>query len=348
MLRFLVAGILVWALAGCDSFSKARPMMEEYLERLSRVLEVEQVERQPLPPADLLPRRRDRLLALPELELGLLDFLSLYGCELQLVVGEKTSVLGRVMQPVNRLRYEVRFIRAAEDCLPEIDDEELRESLVQAIKTKRDALPIAVWNATWGTEEIERLVTLSKGFYPVEKEAGATSDLSRDLDQLNRIVRALNNQQLDVSLDDLGAIHQRWQAEFKAGQLINSARLLIETLNAGTKTLQARLGERPLCLNGKPNNQSDIAQNFFFNIYIQRIQPYMSQVSRARDDLIVGLQQLAALQRPVMSASFQEWHQRYLSQRAEGSLWRDLDEAMARHTRHWQQLLGQCGLRPQA
>lgn len=348
MLRFLVAGLLVIALAGCDSFSEARPMMDEYLDRLSRVLEVERVEPRSLPTANSLPRRRERLLSLPELELGMLDFLSLYGCELQFVVGEKTSVLGRVMQPVNRLRYEVRFIQAAEECLPEMEEGELRQSLVQAIKTKREALPLSVWNATWGAGEIERLVTLTKGFYPVAAGADATSDLMRDLSQLNRIVRALNDRHLDVSLDDLGAIHQRWQAEFKAGQLINSARLLIETLNAGTRTLQGRLGDRPLCLNGKPNNQSDIVRNFFFSIYIEKIQPYMSQVSRARDDLIVGLQQLAALQRPVMPASFEEWYQRYLSQQAEGSLWRDLDQAMARHTRHWQQLLGQCGLRPRA
>lgn len=348
MLRPLVAGLALTALAGCDAFSEAEPMMDEYRQRLARVLEVKPVDVQPLPPADSIPRRRERLQALPELELGMLDFLSLYGCELQFVVGEKTSVLGRVMQPVNRLRYEVRFIRAAEDCLPEIEDEELHESLVQAIDTKREALPLAVWNATWGTEEIERLVTLSKGFYPVGESAGANSDLVRDLEQLNRMVQALGNQQLDVSLADLGAIHQRWQAEFRAGQLINSARLLIETLNAGTQTLQGRLGERPLCLNGKPNNQSAIVKNFFFNIYIGKIQPYMSRVSRGRDALIGGLERLAAQQRAVMPESFQRWYQRYLSEQSEGSLWRELDQAMARHTQHWQQLLGQCGLRPQA
>ncbi|MFP3442432.1 DUF3080 family protein, partial [Pantoea sp. SIMBA_133] len=81
------------------------------------------------PSASQLPRRRDRVLTMPELDMGMLDFLSLYGCELQYVVGEKNSVMGRVMQPLNRLRYEIRFIEAARDCLPDIEDEEFAEEL---------------------------------------------------------------------------------------------------------------------------------------------------------------------------------------------------------------------------
>ncbi|GHD53257.1 Protein of unknown function [Marinobacter persicus] len=348
MFRGLFVVMLAVWLSGCDNFTEAEPMMNEYLERLARVLEVEAVERPPLPTASPLPRRRERLQSLPELELGMLDFLSLYGCELQVVIGEKASVLGRVMQPVNRLRYEVRFIQAAEACLPEIDDTELHDDLRKAVTSKRESLAKAVWNATWGSEEIERLLTLSKGYYPVDYNAGSSADLVRDLRQLNGMVEQLASQQLEVSLADLGAIHQRWQAEFKAGQLINSARLLIATMNAGTRMLEVRIDERPLCLNGNPNNQSDIVQNFFFAIYIEKIQPYMSLVSRAHDTLIAELEQLAQQQAGVMPESFNDWYRRHLARDLEGSLWWELDRAMARHTRHWQKLLGQCGLRPQA
>jgi len=347
MVKRLLCGLFLVALAGCDSFSEADPMMKEYLDRLARVLEVEPVEIEALPAAVPMPRRRERTLALPELELGMLDFLSLYGCKLQYVVGEKTSVLGRVMQPINRLRYEVRFIRAGEDCLSEIDNEALHASVTEAVNSKQSSLPVAVWNATWGTEEIERLLTLTKGYYPVTENDGSVSDLVRDLEQLNRIVEQLANEQLQVSLSELGAIHQRWQAEFKAGQLINSARLLITTLEAGTELLQARLDERPLCFNGRPNNQSDIVQNFFFNIYIGKIQPYMSDVSRARGGLIGELGRLARQQVSVMPASFEPWAERYLWE-TPGSVWAELDVAMTSHTRQWQQLLEQCGLRPQA
>ncbi|MBE0485259.1 DUF3080 domain-containing protein [Marinobacter sp.] len=347
LLQWLVPGICALLLAGCNPFGDAEPMMEEYLERLGRVLDTPVVAiPNTLPDASTPPRRRERVLDMPDLELGMLDFMSLYGCELQYVVGERNSVMGRVMQPLNRLRYEIRFIRAAQDCLSQVEDEGLEQTLLGAIESKRASLPIAVWNATWGVEEVERLLTLSKGFYPVASESDVVSDLTRDLGQMNQAVSALAAQQLDVSLDDLGRIHQRWQAEFRAGQIINSARLLIASLNAGSDMIKTRLDERPLCLNSRPNNQSDIVRNFFFNIYIGEVQPYMSDVSRARDSLIVALAELADQQREVMPESFEHWYQRHLSDQSDISIWRQLDQAMMQHTRHWQELLGQCGMRP--
>ena len=325
----IVAPVLAMLLAGCDPFSDARPMMDEYVERVARVLETDP-EFSDIPSASQLPRRRDRVLPMPELEMGMLDFLSLYGCELQYVVGEKTSVMGRVMQPLNRLRYEIRFIEAARDCLPDIEDEEFAEELTGAIDSKLESLPIAIWNATWGVEEIEKLFTLAKGYYPVATESNPVSDLALDIDSLNAAVLRLYSEDLAVSLDFAGDVHQRWQAEFRAGQLINSALL------------------RPLCLNGQSNNQSDIVQNMFFSVYIEKIQPYMSAVNQGRAALIEPFERLAKVQKEVMPESFTAWYQRYLSQEAQSSLWRELDVAMMAHTRAWQELLGQCGLRPGA
>lgn len=345
---WLLPAVCTLNLLGCNPFSDAESLTDEYLERLARVLDTAAVPRAELPAGSIPPRRRERILALPELDLGMLDFLSLYGCELQYVVGERNSVMGKVMQPINQLRYEIRFIRAAEACLPEVDDEELTDALESAIESKRGSLPLAVWNATWGTEEVERQFTLSKGYYPVAETGNPASDLVRDLQQLNRQVEALLAQKLEISLENLGQIHQRWQADVLAGQTINSARLLISTLNAGTELLGTRLEGRPLCLNGQPNNQSEIVQNFFFSIYIGKIQPYMSDVSRARDSLIAGFEELARQQQAVMPESFTPWYQRHLAADTQNSLWQELDQAMMRHTRHWQDLLGQCGLRPGA
>lgn len=343
----IVAPVLAMLLAGCNPFSEARPMMDEYVERVARVLETDP-EFSDIPSASQLPRRRDRVLTMPELEMGMLDFLSLYGCELQYVVGEKTSVMGRVMQPLNRLRYEIRFIEAARDCLPDIEDEEFAEELVGAIDSKLDSLPIAIWNATWGVEEIERLFTLAKGYYPVAAEANPVSDLALDIDSLNAAVARLQSKDLSLSLEFAGDVHQRWQAEYRAGQLINSALLLTARLQDGTELLRERIDGQPLCLKGQPNNQSDIVQSMFFSVYIEKIQPYMSAVTQGRVALIEPFERLAEVQSGVMPESFEDWYERHLSQNARNSLWRDLDEAMMAHTKAWQELLGQCGLRPGA
>lgn len=347
LLRLAAQALLLVALTGCNPFSDARSMMDEYVERVARVLESEP-QFSPIESPSLLPRRRERALEMPELELGMLDFLSLYGCELQVVVGEKNSVLGRVMQPLNRLRYEVRFIRAARECLPETEDEDLVEVLEQAIESKRESLPIAVWNATWGGQEIEPLFSLSKGQYPVASEGNPVSDLALDARQLNQAVAQVLAGQLEVNLDFAGPVQQRWQAEHRAGQLINSAVLLNARLDDASALIQQRLEGRPLCLNGKPNNQSDIVQNMFFSIYIGKVQPYLSDVRRARQVLIEPLADLAQQQLAIMPEGFKAWYRRYLAAAADESIWRQLDASIMRHTRRWQDLLEQCGLRPGA
>lgn len=341
----MAAPVLALLLAGCNPFSDARPMMDEYVERVARVLETDP-QLSGIDSATQLPRRRDRVLVMPGLDMGMLDFFSLYGCELQYVVGEKTSVMGRVMQPLNRLRYEIRFIQAARDCLPGIDDEEFAEELAGGVDAKLDSLPIAIWNATWGVEEIEKLFTLAKGHYPVAAESNPVSDLALDIDSLNAAVARLYEEDLAVSLDFAGKVHQRWQAEHRVGQLINSALLLTARLQDSTRLLRQRIDGRPLCLNGKPNNQSDIVQNMFFNVYIGKIQPYMSAVNQGRAALIEPFGRLAEAQKAVMPEDFARWYERHLSQHAADSLWREFDIAMMAHTTAWQELLGQCGLRP--
>ena len=278
----------------------------------------------------------------------MLDFLSLYGCELQYVIGEKNSVMGKVMQPLNRLRYELRFIEAGEDCLPEISREGIRESLEEAIASKKETLPVVVWNATWGVEEMESLFTLAKGNYPVAPEGNPVSDLAIDANRLNQTVEQLLGGDLSPSLDFAGGVQQRWQAEYRAGQLINSARLLIARLTDASALLEQRTNGRPLCLDGKPNNQSDIVQSMFFSVYIEKIQPYMGDVRQARNQLIEPLSQLAAMQQLTMPAAFRDWYRYHLSDGGDDSLWGRLDRVMAEHTRLWQTLLEQCGLRPQA
>ena len=346
-IRICVPGLLVFILSGCNPFSEARPMMDEYVERVARVTETEP-ELSDVSAPSQIPRRRDRVLVMPELELGMLDFLSLYGCELQYVVGEKNSVMGKVMQPLNRLRYELKFIRAAQDCIPETEDDDLVEALNMAIESKQESLPIAIWNATWGVEEVETLFTLAKGYYPVQSEGNPVADLARDSEQLNGAVAALLNGNLEVSLEFAGGVQQRWQAEYRAGQLINSAALLSTRLDDATALLQQRIEQRPLCLNGKPNNQAEIVQSMFFSVYIEKIQPYLSEVQRARAALIEPMARLAERQRPVMPHEYESWYRQHLSQVSDDSFWLRLDAAVARHTRSWQALLEQCGMRPGA
>ncbi|MGQ7274942.1 DUF3080 domain-containing protein [Marinobacter sp. V034] len=347
-MRSLVGSLILLMLTGCQPFSEPESMMEEYVERVARVFD-QHAELSPLPVTGLFPRRRDRRLPMPELDLSMLDFLSLYGCDLQHVVGERNSGLGRVMQPLNQLRYELKFIHAADDCIGTLeDDPSLREAVVFARHSKVTTLPIAVWNASWGVEEIEPLFTRTEGALPVTVSAADISDLEVDVRLLVQRLGELRKGKLDTDFGFLGEVHQRWQAEDRMGQLIKSGQLLVTRLNDAADIIEHRLAARPVCLNGQPNNQAEIARSMFFAVYAGKVQPYIAAVTRIRQHLLPGFHELGATQRNVMPAAFEGYFNRYLTEAGENSLWRQLDQAIKRHTRLWQDVLGQCGMRPGA
>lgn len=342
--RVPLAVLLALVLGGCDPFSSPEGMMDEYVERVARVLDQE-ADTSVVLPREPFPRPRERVQALPEIDLGILDFLSLFGCDLQFVVGERNSILGRVMQPVNRLRYELRFIESAEACAPDINDDSLKEDIRAAADSKRESLPLAVWNATWGADEAGQLLTASKGAYPVDASAASIAELSVELEQLNRLVARLNQRDTSVDVGLLNQIHQRWYARATAGQLINSARLLTARLNDASALIASRLEARPLCIGGKPNQQSEIVRSMFMSLFIGRVQPYLAEVRRGRDSVIEPLSQLFHLQSDSAVPAVADWHDRYLGM-AEGSVWRELDDSTTRHINLWQTLLEQCGMAP--
>lgn len=343
--RKLIISLLCLYLAGCAPDSGVPEMMDNYVVQVARTLELSP-ELSRIDPVPQIPRRRDRVLEMPDLDMGMLDFLSLYGCELQYVVGERNSIMGRVMQPLNRLRYETHFIRAAEDCIPEAEREGVREELESAIKSKSETLYIAVWNATWGVEEVEKLFTLSQGHYPLEGGEALVAELAADVTQLNQTVAGLLAGNSDEPLDYVGEVHQRWQAQHRAGQLMNSARLLATRLDDATSLLAEKMKTDPLCSDEKDGDLPAVLSEAYFSGYVGGVQPYLEGIEQARTALIAPLEKLAALQAETMPDAFREWYRRHLDSDNAESLWGQLDRAAESHTGHWQRLLDQCGISP--
>lgn len=338
----LTAPFLCLCLSGCAPDSGVPEMMDGYVAKVSDALDLSH-SLSDVAPVPQIPRRRERYLDMPDLDMGMLDFLSLYGCELQYVVGERNSIMGRVMQPLNSLRYETRFIRAAEDCIPEVDREGVKEALEAAIKSKTETLPIVIWNATWGVEEVERLFTLSQGYFPRGFEGDPVAELAIGVRQLNQTVASLLDGNTDEPLDYVGEIHQRWQAEHRAGQLMNSARLLTTRLDDATALLVERVEADPLCSEEGAEAPPELG-DVYANAYAGGVQTYLENVQHAREALIEPLEKLAVQQADTMPARFREWYRKYLDTGNADSLWGQLDRAIEAHDQRWRQLLSQCGL----
>lgn len=341
--RTLIIPFLCLYVAGCAPDSGVPEMMDDYVAQVADALELSP-ELSEIGPVSRIPRRRERVLEMPDLDMGMLDFLSLYGCELQYVVGEKNSIMGKVMQPLNRLRYEARFILAAEDCIPEADRDGVKEELEEAIISKSETLPVAVWNATWGVEEVERLFTLSQGHYPLSGDDNPVAELASDVERLNRTVRGLLEGDADEPLDYVGEVHQRWQAEHRAGQLLNSARLLITRLDDATDLLVKRIETEPLCADGERNESAKTLRETYANAYAGNVERYLKSIDQAKEALIKPFETLATQQTTTMPDAFQAWYLQTLDTENAESLWGQLDRAALAHDRRWQQLLHQCAV----
>lgn len=344
-IRKLIIPLLSLYLAGCAPDSGVPEMMDDYVSQVADVLELSP-ELSQLSPVPQIPRRRERVLDMPDLDMGMLDFLSLYGCELQYVVGERNSIMGRVMQPLNRLRYETHFIRAAQDCISETDREGVKEELEEAIESKAESLHIAVWNATWGVEEIERLFTLSQGYYPRESGGDQVAELASGARKLNQTVAGLLEGNMDEPLEYVGEVHQRWQAEHRAGQLMNSARLLSTRLDDATALLIERVEAEPLCAEGADDRPPEALGETYAGAYTDGVAKYLESLKQARNALLDPMEKLAAQQVDTMPDAFREWYRQNLETDHTDSLWGNLGRAVESHTRRWQQLLAQCGVSP--
>nr|WP_279625882.1 DUF3080 family protein [Marinobacter algicola] len=329
-------------LAGCAPDSGVPDMMDGYVVSVADALEL-RPELSDIAPVPQIPRRRERVLDMPDLDMGMLDFLSLYGCELQYVVGEKNSIMGRVMQPLNRLRYETRFIRAAETCISDTDGEGIQEELEEAIAHKTEALPVAVWNATWGVEEIERLFTLSQGYYPGSDDDKVLAELSSGVKRVNQTVRGLLDGNTSEPLDYVGGVHQLWQAEHRAGQLLNSARLMTARLDDATALLVKRVEGVPLCSGSESEEPPGELVEIYTDGYVGGIKDYLDRIEHAKEALIKPLDTLAAQQTETMPSAFRDWYRLYLDTGNTDSVWGQLGSAVTAHKERWRQLLSQCG-----
>jgi len=325
--------LLTSLLTACDKFNTADSMMEEYLSRMSRVFasELSMSDRTTLPS---LPSMKYRRFDIPPYTVNMLQFLSLYGCELQVVIGEKNSVLGKVMQAVERLNYELRFLAAAEICVRTLDDEpKLKQAINDAITFKQQQLSNVIWNAIWATDEIGNFLSYATDYYPVSASKTETAGLSR-LNQLNKQWQSLN---LMADTAVLSELQHRWQYDSSAGQLLKTIHMLNYFLEHANSILKR---QKSLCLQQKVTPRAERMKGFFFAVYIAKVQPYLAKVYQDAAPLISELNQLASLTAPP-SNQFEDYRQKVLIDN-----WNDYKNHLDQHTRLWQRHLSQCGMQP--
>lgn len=343
MRRFLLLCACV-LLHGCQPADPGRELQADYLQRLANGLESTVTPETPKLDDWRMPPRRERLSAIPELRVSLLELLiDLHRCpRLQQLIGERNNSLGKQMAPSHRLDYEGRLIVALTGCrrtLAGADDPEILASLDTLLAEKRQQLPAVFWNAFNAGGETEHYLRFAAR--PLAPQAGSDEAALLALEQLASLIESLPGQ-LPPPAERLDELFFALQASQAGPALITSLASLRATLDAGSRLLEERQHERPACPLGQPTPRGRLLQNLFVKYYAGQLQPYLAEAHQR------GLRWSSALQRlaraPQVPAATRDYLLRLAGER--DSLWSGFQMATRRHVRAWQDTLRACQLAP--
>jgi len=337
VLRVLALLLVVPLLSGCPLTGAREEAADDYVRSLASLLDTP-VRLSPIPTVTAMPRMRERRLELTDLEMGVVDFLSLYGCELQVVVGERTSVLGRVAHPGTRMAYHVRFIEAARDCLPRIDSEGRAERVREAMEAKRESLPRALWNGIWATEEIQSFFTRTSGTLPPAPETADFRNAEAHAERILGIILALRRGHLGQDLSAVTNVYEHWQSRPLMGQLLRSAVALTARLQDATALIESRLRAEAVCSTG--NNGYE---RFFRLHYLDGLAKRLRFVRNQQARLVPLFRQLVDAPGVRVPDAMTSFVRHNLESGAGNSVWSQLDEAVRDHVGAWNRLLIECG-----
>ena len=336
MWRVFAVLTVVLILSGCLLTGDREEAANHYVRELASLLDTE-VHFSTIPTVTALPRMRERRLDLPDLEMGVVDFLSLYGCELQVVVGERTSVLGRVAHPGTRMEYHVRFIDAARDCLPKIDSEARSKTVRDAMKTKTESLPSALWNGIWATGEIQSFFTRTGGTLPPVLDAASFRQAQDHAARTLAMIRKLRRGETSGRLQRIGSVYEHWQSQPLMGQLLRSAVALTTRLEDATALIHERLGSATTC-----PDDGYVYREFFRSRYVDGLAERLRFVRQQQARLVPLFRRLIDAPGVAVPEGMTRFVRHNLEPADADSVWYRLDAAMLRHMVTWNRLIKEC------
>ncbi|WP_269748192.1 DUF3080 family protein [Enterovibrio coralii] len=147
----LIALFSLGTLQGCFDNDKAAGLFSDYSQRLANVVETEPV----TPPesnAIKLPRKRDLILPIEDVRMGLLDAYELRQCGLFQLIADRNSILGKVQDAFRQLNYEIALLNTLEQCLDDVTSESLTKELARIQTQKRAEINKVYWNTFAGSD----------------------------------------------------------------------------------------------------------------------------------------------------------------------------------------------------
>lgn len=342
MIRKISCLIFVLALTACG---KAKNASEDYLNRLSNVLEVDLVE-------ITVDTRHEAMWKFPELRtlmrttksqsISVREFLSLRQCALHEILARRNSQLGRLANSSQNLLSDVEILLAGPACVVQLKDDQqnaLSEKLETYLANKQQDVIFTAWQAVLGGPENAKFWSTQeppKGYPDVLPQTQSSS-----LDGLIKFVQAiaasdyLLAHRLGTEFEDHLSVHR-----FGDGGLLLAELSKIDlNLAQANKLVNARL-DRPLCLIPSPSQKARYFENVISQFLIQHVQAQAVKLSNRYQQLMPSVKQLETILQPGAPDAYTTWQSK-----RDAQFHRSLG-AVKQHVLLIQQLYAQCGLTP--
>lgn len=310
--------------------------LADYTVRLERVLE-----QPPAPPqaASLpaFPAKKRLFLEVQGSHIDLLDFLRLGHCQLQAVVAEKNSSLGKLAVESVVLQQEVSFLAVIDQCLAQLDNAELRATLLAAREQKRADLDKILWNALFAGREMRQFWSRQSSDHPHTVE----SRLQYALSTLQQQTEAVRQRRFE---DFKPAEFEAALQVLRSGEgaaLLHSWHLVAKHLPRATSVAERRVQGKPLCFEDMRNPKAEYFRNVVLNEFVAGLQKDIAILNQRYFDVLVPLQALEAEFTQVETEAYRQFRH-HRDERFKAGL-----EAVQRHVAAIQPLMVQCGFIPE-
>jgi hypothetical protein len=336
----LLAGVL---LAGCGG-DPVEALYADYLARLERATGV-------AAPANALasqtlryPRGRERHLPVPEVTGGILELFRLGRCDVDQLIAERNSILGRHADAATHLAIGGRIAQRLRRCNDELagageENVQLQARIEALLRQKSEQLSALAWNASLGSRAMADWWSPS-----ADPLAPADAAMPGDgLEQLVLAVTAAESGERDQASRAFSAAYRQLEQQRYGGAWIGAAQASVAGL-AAAEAMLAEIDTRRLCPQRRPTPKSRVLRAILQQRYVEAIQPMLAELERSaqrmRDQLEILWRTSGDPPAAVGRFRARVWAE------GESSLSGRLVQRSRFHAAAWKRLLDACGFPP--
>ncbi|MCG9639193.1 DUF3080 domain-containing protein [Vibrio sp. Isolate34] len=296
-------------------------LFDDYQTKVARVQDAEELKQEW--EFEGLPRKRELLLNVPSVSIGLIDSYQLRQCGLFNLIAERNSVLGKVADEFRNYDYQVALLEGVGQCLANNElDPEIVELLKEIEQQKLAQFPLHQWNLIYASDAMQSQMRGSQWL-----RADIGDQVRQTSDALEHINQALNTSLISGKTIEVQEVLEKSSTLGDLYYSLARASVELDTITKQLTTFDANI----ICGKQRDTTKFRYLNNVFEQQYIGKVQPYMAQLDGYYQQLASQL---------VMFDAQPELHSYYFPIQDTHQAFR---ASTRRHVEYWQQLFKRCG-----